>query len=203
MKDPPITLEADGLSPQPRKLGHRWADLAIAGAAILLSLISLGVAMENSRTQAKLLAATSWPFLKYTSGNYTGGEKVITLNIRNGGVGPALVEWVRVRHEGRPVASTGALLQRCCEAARPRQLELVTSTLTGSVIPAGEELTFIALPYTAAHAETWDSLNSARFHLEFEACYCSVLGECWRSDLQELRPRRIKRCGPSTDVFHE
>ena len=52
------------------------------------------------------------------------------------------------------------------------------------------------LEYAADPAQLaiWDGLNSARVALEFDACYCSVLDECFRSDLVSMTPTRVDAC---------
>ena len=41
----------------------RGADLMIGAAAVLISAVSLGLAISANRTQERLLAASTWPFL--------------------------------------------------------------------------------------------------------------------------------------------
>ena len=50
MSEPPIEVSAEGVEPKPRKTGHRASDLAIGLAALLISLISLAVAIRHGKT---------------------------------------------------------------------------------------------------------------------------------------------------------
>jgi hypothetical protein len=61
VQDPPLHVEPEGVKPELRRVGHRWIDLTIALTAIVLSLVSLAVAIGNARTQEKMVAAATWP----------------------------------------------------------------------------------------------------------------------------------------------
>ena len=104
MSEPPIRVEPDAVQIEPRKTGISVLDLCITGAAILISIISLVVAMEHGRTQEKLVTASTWPFIQfYTSdavGNDAEARPVIAMTLKNAGVGPAKVESVRMSWRG-------------------------------------------------------------------------------------------------------
>ena len=211
MAEPPLHVEPDGLKPELRRSGHRWIDLVIAATAILLSLISLKVAVDNARTQEKMVAASSWPILFFSTGNQSdegpSPQKLITLTVRNDGAGPALVKHVGVHYRERALAGSNALIRACCVPAdvKPQELEalsLGTQRIGQSVIPPGGETTFIYMPETPQNAEAWAKLNRARFQLKFDVCYCSVLGECWRSDLSGMEPREVDQC-PAEGGYRE
>ena len=67
MSELPVNVSADGVHPEPRKSGHRLLDFAIALSAIVISLISLTVAIHHGRVQERLVAANSWPFLFWST----------------------------------------------------------------------------------------------------------------------------------------
>jgi hypothetical protein len=182
-------------------VGHRWLDLLIAGIAILISCISLYVAVQNTRTQDRLLAASSWPYLQYSTGNRgPGGEERVSMNVSNKGSGPALLRSVRIYLDDREVRGWTELMQACCGLPKPpgqedyAALSLVSSPLEGSVLAAGEELTFVGLTKSPSNSAAWNKLNQARWNIRIDACYCSPLGDCWRSDLKREEPRRVRTC---------
>jgi len=84
----------------PHGTGHRWLDLSLAASAMCVSLVSLVVAIHHGRTMermaeanARLVAANSWPFLGYSTGNVgPDGRNKIDLKVVNDGVGPAKIE---------------------------------------------------------------------------------------------------------------
>ena len=197
MPDTPIQTTPSGPQLEPRKTGHRWLDLTVAGAAILISVISLVVAVQQGRVQQQMLAAGSWPILVSETGNIDPETRnlSIKMTVRNDGAGPALLRWIEVRYNGRPVSGYQDLLNRCCLAGRRYGEVFVTSTQLGrSVLAPGKSLDWFELQRTDDNIEVWDALNRERFRITYDACYCSVLGECWRSSLDGGEPRRIKAC---------
>ncbi len=63
MSEPPVHTSVDEVHAHAHKTGHRWVDMAIAISAITISVISLFVAIEHGKTEEKLVAANSWPFV--------------------------------------------------------------------------------------------------------------------------------------------
>lgn len=157
MAEPPVHTAVDEVHAHARKTGHRWVDMAVAISAITISVISMFVAIEHGRTEEKLVASNSWPFLLFQSAQagLTAGSRTLILRLQNSGVGPArdgvdLLAW-----RERPGAQA-----------------------------------------------IWDRLNSSRNRLKFQACYCSVLDECWVSDLTPTaRPRRVRECRAGADDY--
>ena len=128
MSEPPVTTEAEGVRAEPRKTGHRLMDISIALSAILISVISLTVAIHHGRVQERLVAANSWPFLTARTSNDFGGDRqYFSLSIINSGVGPAVLKRLIVRYDDKPVRGWLELLQECCGVARDTTLNDLTS----------------------------------------------------------------------------
>jgi hypothetical protein len=51
--------------------------------------------------------------------------------------------------------------------------------------------------------QIWEKFGGSRLKLSFDACYCSILGECWASDLQTLNPKSVQQCEASPDDYIE
>jgi hypothetical protein len=199
MSEPPIQVDPDGASAAPRKTGHNLIDMLVAGAAILISLVSLGVAIQNSQVQNKMLTAASWPMISYFTSNATveGGKRMIRIGLVNAGVGPAKVENVTMRWKGKPVTDILPFLVECCGAVVKDGHYghgLLLSTISPTVMMAGQQTTFFALPESPDNKETWSRMDVARNEIELSICYCSVFDECWLSDGVSLHPPRVKSC---------
>ena len=209
MPEAPIHTSGDEVHAHAHKTGHGWVDLAIALSAITISVISLFVAIEHGRTEEKLVAANSWPFLVYqsSSNGLDVGSRRLDLRLVNSGVGPARVQWVKMKLDRRPVRTRADLLGRCCGVPNSTPTDLVKLGLISQnevvgVIPAREGVTFLAWVETPNNRKTWDALNDTRHRLAFQACYCSVLDECWISNLTPTaRPKRVEQCQPSDDGY--
>lgn len=207
MTEPPIHVRPEGVEPEPHKTGNRWVDLVLAGSAILISVVSLLIAVAHGRTQEKMVAAASWPVLFLDSGNRDdNGADVIALAVRNNGAGPALLKSVSIAYGGKRYDNAYDLLIACCgwkyitTQSDQEIYKVATNRLSRSVIPAGGSRAVLFVPLSTANASIWKRLDQARFKFSFDACYCSVLGECWRSDLQGGEPTHVKSC-PTTEAF--
>jgi hypothetical protein len=207
--EPPVHISAEGVHPEPRKTGHRLADFSIALAAIVISLISLAVGIHHGKVQERLVAANSWPFLRWDSSNEQDerGQR-FAIYITNVGVGPALLQSLVVRYQGKPVRGWFELLEQCCGVERQPKLDLpALGFFTGarpiSVLPPGEKVTLISLWRVPDNPQLWERLGAARLDLEFEGCFCSILGECWKSDLRTMQPTRVAECKATADDYVE
>ena len=183
--------------------GRRWLDLTLALSAMFVSIVSLAVAVHHGNAMDRLVAANSWPFLMYSTSNTDPqGNRRITLNVENDGVGPARVQTFEVWWQGQPVATAPELLQRCCmtdsktplDSSTARSLHLVIGQVASRVMRAGDAESFMSLELKDANADIWHRLDIARLQLKLRACYCSVFDECWISDLRTPHPTRIDKC---------
>ncbi len=209
MSEPPVHTSVDEVHAHAHKTGHRWVDMAIAISAITISVISLFVAIEHGKTEEKLVAANSWPFVIFQSSEngLVIGDRVLDIRLQNSGVGPARVQYVKVMLDGRPVHDHSELLARCCGVV-PTSLEqqvrlgLVSQNEAIGVLPARDGVDLLAWRERPGGEAVWAKLNTARHRLRFEACYCSVLDECWISDLTPTaRPQRVGQCPADSDGY--
>jgi hypothetical protein len=70
---------------------------------------------EMAEANARMVAADSWPFVQYGTGNLSEqGLPEIPLSLANQGVGPARLERLGLRYRDKPVASTSELLAARC-----------------------------------------------------------------------------------------
>ena len=201
MSGPPVEVSPDDVHAHPRKTGHAKFDLVMAISAIFISAVSLFVAIEHGKTERDLVAANSWPFLRQILSNVHAGSKgLISIGLSNGGVGPAVIKSFEMSYEGSPVSSPLDLLQRCCELssepdAIKRQMPagFLTSLVDDTVLRPGEDNVVLQIQ-TATAPEISQRLNAALLKIGFRACYCSILDQCWESDLKSTRTTQVKEC---------
>jgi hypothetical protein len=183
--------------------------MAIALSAITISVISLFVAIAHGKTEEKLVAASSWPFVVVQSSQngLVVGDRIVDLRLQNSGVGPARVQSVKVMLDGRPVHDHSELMARCCGVA-PMSLEdqvrlgLVNQNDAVGVVPAREGVDILAWRERPGQDAVWSRLNAARRRLRFQACYCSVLDDCWTSDLTPTaHPQPVNQCPVDKDGY--
>jgi hypothetical protein len=118
--------------------------------------------------------------------------------ISNGGTGPAIIEWLRLRWNGQPTAGPRDLLDRGCKKLTSgRPVPISRNLASGMTLPAGQSTTVLYLRAADANPDSYQHLDTeAPFKVDDEACYCSVLDECWITDFKTSRPKGTKSCEP-------
>ncbi len=185
---------------------HRWFDIAVAVAIVLVSLGSLYVSLHTGRTMeqlveqnARLVRANSVPLLNFDTGNIDDqtGASDLYLEVKNVGTGPARIVWFEMkRPDGRFVRNYQDLLPPGVRLSRP-EADIITGGIAPSMMPAGERRRLLtwARPKTDGEAlAAWDHVNKLRLNLTVEACYCSLFDECWLTKATADVPRPIVSC---------
>jgi hypothetical protein len=114
-----------------------------------------------------------------------------------------------VRYDDKPVRGWLELLQECCGVAPDTTLNDLTSLgFAGGDRPKGivrarEGVLLLKLGRLEQNPQVWERFGAARLRLTFEACYCSIIGECWKSDLRALDPAQTDHCEASPDDYIE
>ena len=197
--------------PAPRaRFRWRWLELVVSLSALVTSVASIVMAMDNNNSMERLVTANSWPFPLLENSNFVDGKSQIKLSIRNSGSGPAKLETVVMKYDGKVVRSWPELARACCTAGQQDssidalQAEtgyVLTYTPSGQVLLPGDNVLVFSNDRTEGHVAFWDKLNQARNALTFEACYCSVFDDCWTTNLQTTRPTPVVQCKPSEEIF--
>jgi hypothetical protein len=175
-------------------------DFLIAIGALLISTVAALASIYQSRIIAQQFSATVWP---YVSMDTTNSPSLIELDIRNDGLGPAIVHSVRITYDGKPQASIEALFALLADtrtrsemraALRAGQkMTLTTSTpVAGMVIAANTQHTIIRMD--GAILVQHFRRGVGRFGLSL--CYCSLTGTCWVERLRNAgsEPRVVRDC---------
>ncbi len=201
MNQPPVQVSGDEVHAHVHGAGRSKLDLIFALSAIFISAVSLFVAIEHGKTERDLVAANSWPFLREILDNQYGADKVVAIGVSNGGVGPAKLKSLEVFYDGVPVASDLDLLRRCCglknETVKSQlpQGGIVRSVADETVLRPGEDNAVLQVRRPQGEAlAVPERFAASLLRITFRACYCSVLDECWRSDLRSTRTRHVRAC---------
>lgn len=177
----------------------------LIGAPALL--ISLGVAYATfvqAEATKKMQQADAWPFLSYGTSNVDEkGERVISLNLSNDGVGPALLGPIEIRYQGQPVRDSMDLLRRCCGLAANGKASLATSPSTSIALPTRETTHFLRLRETPETKPLWARFEKERWKLQIRSCYCSIFDECWVIEGAQAKPKPVAICPTDWTVFRE
>ncbi|MFN7499020.1 MAG: hypothetical protein ACK5XZ_00280 [Hyphomonadaceae bacterium] len=180
--------------------GHRWFDIVMAVAILLVSAGSLYVSLHTGHTMEalvkeneRLVRAQSTPILQFNHGNVTeDGEKALEFGISNVGTGPARVMWTELHSEGK----TYREMSDYVKASGIGQVTFITSQINQSVLSQGEERRILrwSYPKDPAAQKRWELINKTRFEATAKACYCSVFNECWTTNMAADLPQPVKSC---------
>lgn len=200
---PPATAPPGNPPPAPAR--GRF-ELVVGASAIMLSVVSLFVAISANRTQERMLAASVWPSMIFGSSNISrdDGSPEIALDLLNRGTGPARIRWVELAHRGKPMATAGDLLQACCGGmpkSRGDVHPIIGSGIQRRVFGAEEWVSFLRMPLARVPQETFDAFDRERHQVRLRACYCSVLDDCWLLDSELEEPRAVSACPAAPRVL--
>jgi hypothetical protein len=182
----------------PRRTGQFALDIVIALSAIIVSVASLWVALRANETQEQLLKASVWPYILFDSSNATAtGARQLVFEVRNEGVGPALVRSVAVSYNGRYYPTFEALMTACCKLVHAR--DIFSSTMQNAVIVAHDSVPFIDMPPNQFDLSEYKRIRPQRSKIQIQMCYCSVLGDCWFFDTFHgpAQPTAVRKCPPA------
>ena len=169
----------------------------VAISAILISVASFYVAYLQANSAEQQVKAMTWPLIEFTHGNYDveTREKRLTLTLKNAGVGPAIVKSVSFEYQGDSLPSYHHFVQSCCEKELDQYLKnvreqkedidawtLTTSVLDNTILPVGGEVEFLSLVNHPGNRELWNAVNKARWDLQLNVCFCSLLENCYITD---------------------
>jgi len=187
----------DPLDPTRKATGNRWLDLIVPASAILIAVVSLFIALRQSKIMEQQLAASSWPYLQFgTSNQDDQGKPAITFDVENAGVGPAHVHGITMSYDGHPVTSTKGILDACCADLRAQHpvVRWSRSTLREQVLTPNRLKHIFTLPDAPENAPYWERLNAVGPKFVVRICYCSVLNQCWILDSSKVDLEDVKAC---------
>ncbi|MEA3067112.1 MAG: hypothetical protein QOK41_519 [Sphingomonadales bacterium] len=203
MSEAPVESGVDEVQPVPRRTGRPHFDVIVALTAIFISAVSLFVAIEHGKTERELVAANVWPFPRAILSNGYDAHGATAIGVSNGGVGPAKIRSFELFYRGQPVRSGLDLLRKCCglgatpaevKAALP--LGIYTSVVDETVLRPGEENPVVRVRHSAIAPDVANRVAEVGVlnQVTFRVCYCSVLDQCWLSDLRSTRTQPVGEC---------
>jgi hypothetical protein len=177
----------------------RWLELVITVTALITSISSIAIAVHHGSIMEKLVQANSIPYLTGGFSSATQqGEKVLSLDLVNRGVGPAHEKSLRVKVDDRYVKSMSEFFSASLGAEHASQAKEILHPLWNRVptrfVPAGQSQFVFSLRRTPENAELWDLLQKDLERWNVEFCYCSVFQDCWNVQSQDTEPKHVKEC---------
>jgi hypothetical protein len=184
----------------------RWLEMVIAITALITSISSIAIAVNHGRIMEKLVQANSVPYMQGGFSTVSpDGAHVISLDLLNGGVGPAHEQSLRVKVDGRYVPSVSELIQASLGPGQAAEAERALATMKNGVrtrfIPGGQQQFVFRMTRTPENARYWELLKASQERWDLEYCYCSVFEECWEVHRKFEEPVPVKQC--VRDESHE
>lgn len=166
-------------------------------AAILLSVIALYVAWDQARVMRAQQHADVWPAVQIQTQFATQDDGYIMLfNVKNDGIGPAIVEHVHAELDGVSLTNWENLGDRVPEGlGRPG---MWTGALRGEILAPGEEsiLAQLTWPRQSTDPQLVRAYRETLWAAHIEICYCSVYDRCWvvDNDRTDIQPELVAHC---------
>ena len=175
----------------------------IAVCALLTSIAAIWLAWDQSRVMRAQQHGAVFPVLQvdgYVS--QRGDTTAVGINVRNSGVGPALIESAEFfvgDQEAQPFNRDVTSL--------PDGFQLSWSAIVGRALAPGERVTPIDMVWPAGILDTEDvrDISEDAQTWRLEICYCSVFERCWKTQkIGRSRAIPVEKCErQETDLFEQ
>ena len=175
----------------------------IAICALLTSIAAIWLAWDQSRVMRAQQHGAVFPVLQvdgYVS--QRGNSTAVGINVRNSGVGPALIESAEFfvgDEEAQPFSRDVTSL--------PDGFELSWSAIVGRALAPGDTVTPIDMVWPAGVLDTQDvrDISEDAQIWRLEICYCSVFDRCWKTQkIGRSRAVPVDKCErQETDLFEQ
>lgn len=164
-------------------------DFFVAVAAVVVSALTAGTLVYQTRVIGDQFSATIWPYLSVGTTYDNDGEMIYVIN---DGVGPALIRSAQLYVDGRPVRAWNDYEQVLAEDPAIRTLwrRTLAVALTRSNVHPTISASSIGPSSTLRPGETRTLFKVVfvsnvpprvltKHALTLDLCYCSLNGSCW------------------------
>lgn len=170
-------------------------DRVLSGAAMFVALSSLAIAVYEASMTRQHDKISVWPYVSAFNSD-SGG--VYTYNVRNVGLGPALVRSFQVSVDGKRRANWGEVVDAL--GLDPRGTpNAYTSFGRGTVLLPAARVAILQVGPGPAAAPFHKAFGQ---HVRVRVCYCSLYDDCWVfDDARQQEPQSVSDCpsGPAAD----
>jgi hypothetical protein len=187
----------------PRKKGIQ-PEMMVAVSAVFIGVCALAVSLYETKLMREEQRSAVLPILElgrsyYTkSGDDTREHWRLSLHADNVGIGPARIHDFVVTVDGKPHptwrSAFGAMLDSDVRIVYGQ------STINGRTIPPDRSIKMFDL----SNVEFVVPIVAEFERLDFEACFCSVFDECWKTSYSAFGATEpVAECKSSADSFTE
>ena len=161
-------------------------------AAIAVSVIALFVAWDQSRVMRAQQHGAVIPILQVDcSLDGSNEEGSVNLNIRNNGVGPAMVKSVTMTRNGERFPTAAEMLE-----FMPPNPDTAWTTVVGRTIAVDDIVNAASMVWEGEsyNRQTMYQVVSEITIWDVTVCYCSVLDRCWESTARYSTRIAVQQC---------
>ena len=162
---------------------------------MFVAVASLAIALYEVRMMREHDRVSVWPYLGAFSSD-SGG--VYSFNVRNVGIGPALVRSFEVSVDQKPKRNWGEVVHALV-ASTEGTASTYSSFGRGSVLLPGSHIVLFTLGPGAAALPFHKAIQG---HLDVRMCYCSLYEQCWLLDAASSEePKLVSECPEPATPF--
>ena len=160
------------MKPKPSKKQFIKPEMLIAAFAIFISLSTLFVYIYQSNLMKQQQKMSVWPYLSYVP---SWGNDYLNINLINKGIGPAIIENVRLTFDGKEIDGIEKLMEFVPDSLRSPFS--YSSILPGLVVMAGESIPLLNVSDPKTVSYLLNNMLNEKIYIEI--CYTSVYGDSW------------------------
>ena len=179
-------------------------EMLVGLSAVIIGVCALGVSLYETSLMREEQRAAVMPLLELArSYNLPGPDDPesrsrLLIHAENVGIGPALVQDFRVSVDGKNFETWGKAFGEII--GRTEEVLYGQSSINGRTIPPGRSVTMFELNNTELTREILAGFG----RLDFEACFCSIFDECWKTSYSRFgTSEEVEECVQTTDSFAE
>lgn len=176
-------------------------DTIVAACALLMSTVTAGAMVYQTRVLQDQFSATVWPYLG-VSMDYS--PSFVDVHLINEGVGPALIRSAQLLVDGKPMTGWDRKFISTVFGRRIHGAKHVQATM-GSVdastaMRAGEDRTLLRIAAPSGIVR-----QALKHDITLKFCYCSINSRCWNlaASSQSARPAipvMVPECSETSSI---
>ena len=146
-------------------------------SALMVSIYEARMMKEQQDLMVSQQKTSVWPYVKgNTLLNFDSISSVIAI-LENKGIGPALIDEITISINGEQLKDYNEIKEQLSKIYLDHPFFLSLASLKDHVLAPGETLEFLKIQYPSfkGHYQLVSEME-----IEYNLCYCSVYGECWK-----------------------
>lgn len=176
-------------------------EFLVAICALFTSAMAVYMAWDQGSVMRAQQHGAVFPVLQVDGFVDDDGQSTsVGINVRNSGVGPALIESVEFFVNDEKTERFEGYLD-----SLPRGFDLSYAAIAGRALAPDETVTAISMrwPNNAFDRSVISKIQNDSDAWSLEICYCSVFDRCWKTtEIGQSRAQPIPRCKQSdNDIF--